>query len=43
MADHHRKADKELEQQILIDDTEFLRRIVERTLQQLVEAEITST
>ncbi len=41
MADHHRRADKELVQQILIDDPEFLRRIVERTLQQLLEAEIT--
>jgi hypothetical protein len=42
MADHHRRADKELVQQILLlDDPEFLRRIVERTLQQLLEAEIT--
>jgi putative transposase len=41
MADHHRRADKELVQQILIDDPEFLRRIVQRTLQQLLEAEIT--
>ncbi len=41
MADHHRRADKELVQQILPDDPEFLRRIVERTLQQLLEAEIT--
>ena len=41
MADHHRRADKELVQQILIDDPEFLRRIVERVLQQLLEAEIT--
>ena len=41
MANHHRRADKELVQQILIDDPEFLRRIVERTLQQLLEAEIT--
>jgi putative transposase len=41
MADHHRRADKELVQQILLDDPQFLRRIVERTLQQLLEAEIT--
>jgi putative transposase len=41
MADHHRRADKELVQQILLDDPEFLRRIVERTLQQVLEAEIT--
>ena len=41
MADHHRRTDKELVQQILIDDPEFLRRIVERALQQLLEAEIT--
>ena len=41
MADHHRRADKELVQQILIDDPRFLRHIVERTLQRLLEAEIT--
>lgn len=41
MADHHRRADKELVQQILLDDPEFLRRIVERALQQVLEAEIT--
>src|SRR5215204_2529643 len=41
MADHHRRADKELVQQILIDDAQFLRRIVEKALQQLLEAEIT--
>jgi putative transposase len=41
MADHHRRADRKLVQQILIDDPEFLRHIVERTLQQLLEAEIT--
>ena len=41
MADHHRRADKELVQQILLDDPEFLRRIVEKALQQLLEAEIT--
>src|SRR5688572_7530661 len=40
-ADHHRRADKELVQQVLIDDPEFLRRIVERALQQFLEAEIT--
>ena len=41
MADHHRRADKELVQRVLLDDPEFLRLIVERALQQLLEAEIT--
>jgi putative transposase len=41
MAKDHRRADKELVQQILIDDPQFLRRIVEKTLQQVLEAEIT--
>ena len=41
MADHHRRADKELVQQILLDDPRFLRRIVQKALQQLLEAEIT--
>jgi putative transposase len=40
MANHHRRADKELVQQVLIDDPEFLRKIVERALQQILEAEI---
>ena len=37
MADHHRRADKELVQRVLLDDPEFLRLIVERALQQLLE------
>jgi putative transposase len=41
MAEDHRRADKELVQQILIDDPGFLRRIVEKALQQFLEAEIT--
>ena len=41
MADCHRRADEELVQQILLDDPQFLRRIVERALQQVLEAEIT--
>ena len=41
MADHHRRADKKLVQQVLLDDPEFLRRIVERALQQVLEAKIT--
>ena len=41
MAYTHRRADKELVQQVLLDDPEFLRNIVQRTLQQLLEAEIT--
>ena len=41
MADHHRRADKALVQRVLLEDPEFLRRIVERALQQVLEAEIT--
>ena len=41
MACTHRRADKELVQQVLLDDPEFLRNIVQRALQQLLEAEIT--
>ena len=41
MADHHRKSDKELVQEILLDDPDFLREIVERVLQQILEAEMT--
>ena len=41
MAYTHRRADKELVQQVLLDDPEFLRNIVQRALQQLLEAEIT--
>jgi putative transposase len=41
MADHHRRVEKESVQQILLDDPEFLRRIVERALQHVLETEIT--
>src|SRR5215208_5463322 len=41
MAYTHRRTDKELVQQVLLDDPEFLRNIVQRALQQLLEAEIT--
>jgi hypothetical protein len=40
MASYHRKADEELVQQTLLDNPGFLRRIVERALQQVLEAEI---
>ena len=41
MASHHRRVEKDSVQQILLDDPEFLRRIVERALQHVLEAEIT--
>lgn len=41
MAEPHSRHNQELVQQILLDDPEFLREIVERVLQQLLEAEIT--
>jgi transposase-like protein len=40
MAKDHLRADKESTQQILLDDPEFLQKIVERTLQQILEAEM---
>ena len=41
MAYTHRRLDEELVQGALLDDPEFLRQIVERMLQHLLEAEIT--
>jgi putative transposase len=42
MAEDHLRADKEATQQILLDDPEFLQKIVERTLQRILEAEMTA-
>jgi transposase-like protein len=41
MAKDHRRLDVELAQEVLLDDPEFLREIVERVFQQLLEAEMT--
>ena len=41
MARDHRRVDAELVQEALLDDTGFLRQIVERVLQELLEAEMT--
>jgi transposase-like protein len=41
MAKDHRRADAELVQEVLLDDPDFLREIVERVVQQLLEAEMT--
>lgn len=41
MAEPHSRHNQDLVQQILLDDPEFLRQIVERVLQQLLEAQIT--
>jgi len=41
MTNDHRKVDKELAQGILLDDPGFLRQIVERVLQDVLEAEMT--
>lgn len=41
MAEPHSRHNQKLVQQVLLDDPEFLREIVERILQQLLEAEIT--
>jgi transposase-like protein len=43
MAEHHRRAEKELVQQeeVLLDDPDFLKEIVRRVLQQVSEAEMT--
>ena len=37
MAKDHRRADAELVQEVLLDDPDFLREIVERVVQQLLE------
>jgi putative transposase len=41
MATDHRRVDAELVQEVLLDDPDFLHEIVERVVQQLLEAEIT--
>jgi putative transposase len=41
MANHYRKVDKQMVQQNLLDDPSFLKEIVERVLQELLEAEMT--
>jgi transposase-like protein len=41
MAEDHRRLDAELAQEVLLDDPGFLRQIVERVVQQMLEAEMT--
>jgi hypothetical protein len=41
MATDHRRLDAELVQEVLLDDPGFLREIVERVVQQLLEVEMT--
>ena len=41
MAHHNRKVDEQMVQQSLLDDPSFLKEIVERVLQELLEAEMT--
>lgn len=41
MTKDHRRADAELVQEVLMDDPNFLREIVERVVQQVLEAEMT--
>jgi transposase-like protein len=41
MTTDHRKVSEELAQEILLEDPNFVREIVERVLQELLEAEMT--
>ena len=41
MAEDHRRSDEKLLQAVLLDEPEFLRQIVERVLQEMLEAEMT--
>ena len=41
MAKDHRKLDTQLVQEVLLDDPGFLREIVQRAVQQILEAEMT--
>ena len=41
MATDHRKVDAQLVQEVLLDDPGFLREVLERALQQILEAEMT--
>jgi transposase-like protein len=40
MAKDHRRLDAELAQEVLLDDPDFLRQIVEGVLQKMLEAEM---
>ncbi len=42
MADHHRRAEKKLAQEVLLEDPDFLKEIVRKVLQQVLEAEMTA-
>jgi transposase-like protein len=41
MAKDHRRLDAQLAQEVLLDDPNFLRQILERVVQQILEAEMT--
>ena len=41
MAEDHRRSAEELLQEVLLDEPDFLRQIVERVLQEMLEAEMT--
>ena len=41
MTKDHRRVDAELVQEVLLDNSDFLREIVERVVQQILEAEMT--
>ncbi len=41
MATDHRRTDAQMVQEVLLDDPDFIREIVERVLQELLEAEMT--
>jgi transposase-like protein len=41
MAEDHRRSDEKLLQALLLEEPEFLRQIVERVLQEMLEAEMT--
>jgi transposase-like protein len=41
MTTDHRRVDAELVQEVLLDEPDFLREIVERVVQQILEAEMT--
>jgi putative transposase len=41
MATDHRKVDAQLVQEVLLDDPSFLREVLERAVQQILEAEMT--
>jgi transposase-like protein len=41
MTKDHRRVDAQMAQEILLDDPDFLREILEKVVQQLLEAEMT--